>query len=146
MAQIYRFPVSRESRERLVIEGNRRKRRREIEAALQQDDHILVAWTLNRYGSGDVISAWHLPKDGKRWVYKHEYDAKNLKPLNTFSRFSCREVYEWLIEGHGEGMHKESHVCAPLYLLLDNKALRMEYISGRLDEGRVAGTQVGKTS
>jgi hypothetical protein len=76
-----------------------------------------------------------LPENGKRWVYKWEYDAATLRESGSFSRFQCFEAYRWLKEDIPEGMFKEYHICVPLYILLDSRELRAEYLAGRLDGG-----------
>jgi hypothetical protein len=143
MTQIFKFPVTKEAEERLAAQGERRMWVRETEAALQRPGYILIAWAVSRYGFVDVLSAWYLPEDGKRWVYKWEYDMKTMKEADTSSRSSCLEVYQWLKEEH-RGLFKERHICVPPYILLDNKELRTEYLAGRLDGG-LASTQVAKS-
>jgi hypothetical protein len=107
---------------------------RETEAALKMDGHILVAWALCRYGGNvDIISAWYLPEDGKRWVYKWDYDKKTMKAADSPTRTSSREIYRWLNADHPKGLFREFHLCAPLYILLDNKELRAEYLAGKLE-------------
>jgi hypothetical protein len=51
------------------------------------------------------------------------------------SRFSCLEIYQWLKEDGPAGLFKERHICAPPYILLDNRELRAEYLAGNLDGG-----------
>jgi hypothetical protein len=134
---IIQFPVSTEAGERLAVHNERTRRARETTSALQKPGYILIAWALCQYGGGaKVISAWYLPENGKRWVYRHEYDAKNMKEMDTFSRSPCLEIYQWLKQKHG-GLFKELHICAPLYILLDNKELRAEYLAGNMDDAPV---------
>jgi hypothetical protein len=68
---------------------------------------------------------------------------KTMKEADTYSRTPCFEIYQWLKEDD-RGWFTELHICAPLYILLDNKELRAEYLAGNLDEG-LASTQVAKS-
>jgi hypothetical protein len=109
--------------------------RRETEAALKMDGYILLAWVVCSYGGrADIISAWYLPEDGERWVYKWNYDKKTMQAIDSFSRTTCRDTYQWLRERKPGGLFKEIHVCAPPYILLDSKDLRKEYLAGNLEE------------
>jgi hypothetical protein len=109
--------------------------RRETEAALKIDGFILLAWALCRYGGhAEIISAWYLPEDGKQWVYKWEYDKKTMKAVGSPARTSGHEVYQWLKENRPGVFFKELHLCAPPYILLDNKELRAEYLNGNLEK------------
>jgi hypothetical protein len=107
--------------------------RRETEAALKMDGFILIAWAVCRYGGGvEVVTAWYFPEDGDQWVYRWEYDKKTMKPADSSSRTSRHKVYQWLKENR-QGLFGEFHLCAPLYILLDSKELRAEYLAGNLE-------------
>jgi hypothetical protein len=96
--------------------------------------YILIAWGIVKYGSGDVVTAWYLPENGERWVYKRNYDAKTMKIIeDAFARISCHDAYQWLKEP-SHGLFREFYICAPLYILLDNKQLRAEYLAGNLEK------------
>jgi hypothetical protein len=108
--------------------------RRETEAALKMDGFILIAWAVCRYGGhADIISAWYFPEDGDQWVYRLEYDKKTMKVIDSSSRTSRHRVYQWLKENR-QGLFREFHLCAPLYILLDNEDLRKEYLAGNLEK------------
>jgi hypothetical protein len=107
--------------------------RRETEAALKMDGHILLAWAVCKYGGRvEIISAYYLPEEGKQWVYKWEYDKKTMKAVGSFSRIPRHDAYQWLKEAEPKGIFREIHVCAPPYILLDSKDLRKEYLAGNL--------------
>jgi hypothetical protein len=92
-----------------------------------------IAWAVCGYGRrADIISAWYLPEDGKQWVYKWEYDKKTMKAVDSPARTSSRETYQCLKDNR-PGLFREFHLCAPLYILLDSKELRAEYLAGNLE-------------
>jgi hypothetical protein len=107
---------------------------REMESALKMDGYILIAWAVCKYGGNvEVVSAWHFPEDGDQWVYRWEYDKKTMKVIDPSSRTSRHKVYHWLKENR-QGLFREFHLCAPLYILLDSKDLRKEYLAGNLEK------------
>jgi hypothetical protein len=108
--------------------------RRETEADLKLDGYILIAWAVCRYGgNAEVVSAWYFPESGNQWVYRWEYDKKTMKPIDSSSRISRHRAYQWLNEKQ-QGLFGEFHLCAPLYILLDSRDLRKEYLAGNLEK------------
>jgi hypothetical protein len=132
MGKIIPFPVTEETKARFAAHGESLARQRSVESALQRPEHILIAWADDSPVTGS-IRAWYLPKHGARWVYSFFYDKKTMKEIDTPARYSCAEIYRWLMEEPEKGASREFHICAPLFILLDAKELRQEYLDGKLD-------------
>ena len=97
---------------------------------LEVSNHILLAWGIYGYGEHASVEKWYLPQDAPKWVYYASY-SRDLPHWFQWSRQSGYKAYKTLaIEGPAG--YRYFKVCAPLGLLLGNKALRDEYLAGKL--------------
>lgn len=130
MCRIIPFPTTPEAKNRLIARGGSDEEQKRIEAALQREGHILIAWVRD---TPRAIRGWYLPREGKRWVYTLFYDEDTLQEIDSGGRHKCAETYHWLVSPERKGMFREFHLCAPPFILLDFKEMREEYIAGNLD-------------
>jgi hypothetical protein len=103
--------------------------RERIESALQREGYILLAWAI----FGTKLRGWYILREGGRWVYQRYYDKETLKEMAGLAvRRAAFGVYKWFTTPSLRDARIELHLCAPPYLLLDNKETRREYLAGNL--------------
>ena len=104
----------------------------EAAESIEMENHLLLAWAINGAGEYATVHAWYLPMKGPKWVYSSSYYRYIGRWLDG-GRRSAYKAYKWFEECPSR--YRYFKVCAPFGLLLGNKALREEYLAGKLAMG-----------